>query len=138
NSLAKLPKVTQEEIDDLEALLRRVDEAAATIRAIAAALRVVVADRSVRLGDKILEPGESHTFTDVTEIAIGDGVRLEITPGGGRSLADARRQLDEARRAYQRMLDELGVASDRDALAALREREQLGDAIADLKKRLAE
>jgi DNA repair exonuclease SbcCD ATPase subunit len=138
HALARLPKVTQARLDELGTLARRVDEAEATIRAIAAAVRVIAADHPVRLGDRTLTPGEAHTFTAVTELAIGDGVRLEIAPGGGRGLADARRQLDDARHAHRRLLEELGVTSDGEAFGALREREQLGDAIAHLNERLEE
>lgn len=137
-ALARLPKIAQEQIGGLEDLVRRVDEAETTIRAIAASVRVVAADRPLRIGDRALEPGDSYTFTDVAELVVGDGVRVEITPGGGRSVADARRQRDDVRRAHARYLEQLGVASDVEARSVLREREGHDSVIAGLNAQMEE
>ena len=73
--------------------------------------------------------GQSQVVTEQTEIAVGESLRLRISPGGGTSLQEARSQAQESRRELREVLDELGIASVPDAAEALARRKDLSGKI---------
>lgn len=88
--LSKLPVLTAKDLATLRKLDREAGQAAATLEAMATGIEVLQSDTTVTLDGKALATGESCILADVGELAIGDGTRLRIRPGGGSSLSEAR------------------------------------------------
>ena len=54
----------------------------------AAGVRLLRADQPVRINGEALQSGEQRQLSSTFELQVGDGVALEITPGGGEALGD--------------------------------------------------
>ena len=117
--LAKLPEVTAPKLKKIQKLEAEVNQSEAALNAMAAGIEVLSASETVQVGDASLAVGQSQIVTEETEIAVGESLRLRISPGGGTSLQEARSQAQESRRELREGLDELGIASVPDAAEAL-------------------
>ena len=124
SALAKLPAITTAQLRTLETLGKNRERAETTLAAMAAGIEVLAADVPVTIGEASLDAGRIHVLTEDTEIVLGERIRLRITPGGGTSLAEARRNLHEAKQALQRELDARAVSSTADAAEASLRRQQ--------------
>jgi len=127
--LAKLPELTAPKLKKLQTLEAEANQSEAALKAMAAGIEVLSAGEPVRVGDASLSVGQSQVVTEQTEIAVGESLRLRISPGGGTSLQEARSQAQEARRELREVLDELGIASVPDAAEALARRKDLSGKI---------
>ena len=117
--LAKLPEVNAPKLKKLQKLETEVNQSEAALNAMAAGIEVLSASEPVRVGAASLSVGQSQVVTEQTEIAVGESLRLRISPGGGTSLQEARSQAQESRRELREELDKLGIASVSDAAEAL-------------------
>lgn len=159
--LAGLPAADQRAVQALRELEGALRESRARIAAMAAGVEVVRADQPVRIDESALEPGEQRQYSEAFTLAVGEGVQVRITPGGGEALAKARRDLAEQEAAWTAALAAAGVASleqaeqsaerrqraqqERDQLAATasgaeadRREQQLNAALASHEQRLRE
>lgn len=127
--LAKLPEVTAPKLKKLQRLETEFNQNEAALNAMAAGIEVLSAREPVHVGDASLAEGQSQIVTEPTEIAVGKLLRLRISPGGGTSLQEARRQSQESRRELREQLDELGIASVADSADALARRIELSGKI---------
>ena len=121
SELAKLPALTDR---DLEALRRKEAEAAraaATLTAAAAAVELLGGDLQVLLDGRAMAPGEPVILTDEAELAVG-GARLRIRPGGGRTLEAARSEAANAAAAFEAGLARLGVSGPAEAAGVVERR----------------
>lgn len=109
--LAKLPAIEPADLKRLEKMDTERAEAEATLRAMAAGIELLAGDQPVTAGQTSLAIGQPQIVTEDTELLIGQGVRLRISPGGGSSLAEARRRAQDARAKLTKSLDSLGVPS---------------------------
>jgi DNA repair exonuclease SbcCD ATPase subunit len=116
---AGLPGVSAGDVDDLAARVAAADQARSRVEGAAARVRVVQAGRTVTLDGVALGVGEQRLLQEETEIRVGDDVILHLVPGGGASLAELREAATVAAEALDRRLGELGVASLREAQAAV-------------------
>ena len=123
--LAKLPEVTAPKLKKLQRLEAEFNQNEAALNAMAAGIEVLSTSEAVRVGDVSLAEGQNQIVTEPTEIAVGKSLLLRISPGGGTSLQEARRQSQESRRELREQLDELGIASVADAAEALAGRTDL-------------
>ena len=64
-----------------------------------------------RIARNILLIGDQRQLSSVFELQVGEGVALEITPGGGEALGDLDGQTNAAEAAVQTCLAELGATS---------------------------
>jgi len=110
-ALAKLVAIEPADLKRLEKMDTERTEADATLRAMAAGIELLAGDQSVTMGAVPLAVGQPQIVTEDTELQIGQGVRLRISPGGGSSLAEARRRAQDARAKLTKSLDSLGVPS---------------------------
>jgi len=110
-ALAKLPFIDAKQLKRLRQLDQERAEAAAKVDAMAAAIEVVRADASVRIGDAPVEPGAARTVSETTEVAVGEGTLLRIRPGGGEGLAEARQRLQSLDASLREALEAQGVES---------------------------
>ena len=77
----------------------------------AAGVRVLRADQTVRINGEAITSSEQRQLSSVFELQVGDGVALEITPGGGEALGDLDAKTNASEAAFQACLAELGATS---------------------------
>jgi hypothetical protein len=75
----------------------------------ATGLEILHSDLTVQLNGDEISPGTPLILTEDSEIQIGTGTRLRLRPGGGTSLAEARRMAEEAQHALQQSLQKIGI-----------------------------
>jgi len=106
--LALLPTVADDDVAELARLDRARESAAATLEAIATKVEVLATPGTVTLADATLAVGTPVTITAAAELVVGDAATgatvVRISPGGGRSLAEATARLEEARTALDAAL----------------------------------
>jgi len=109
--LAKLPKVDKAKLNKIQKQQMECSNALASLRAMATGIEVISTDKPVKADGHTIKVGQQQILSDVTDVRIGAVVHLRIQPGGGSSLAEARKAETSARAALQGTLDELGIAS---------------------------
>ena len=137
-AIAKLPLVSDSQLKALNNLAREIVQATATVNAIAAKISVLTTDQTIMLDGKLLAGGDEQIFTDTAQLQIGDGVRLQIQPGGGDDLNTSRELLAATQHKQSALLAEIGVKDADEAAAALRNRESLSEMLARQTERLTE
>jgi recombinational DNA repair ATPase RecF len=121
----ELPAITGDDLARLDKLERARDAAAATLQAIATKVELTAGSRPVQLAGELLGLATAVTITAESELIVGppgDTTVVRISPGGGRSLADATRASQAADRDLSAALDGLrieSVAQARQTLARL-------------------
>jgi DNA repair exonuclease SbcCD ATPase subunit len=142
NQLNKDQKVATRVATKLEAFttravkaLRKKQQAAentqARLEAHALRLEILESDTKISIGNETIPSGGSQTLTEATEIHIGKGTRLKLTPGSSSDLDSARDQAFAAEAAFKEALQSLGVT---DLDAAERQSLELQTAENDLAK----
>ncbi|MEC7737857.1 MAG: AAA family ATPase [Cyanobacteriota bacterium] len=109
--LAAGPVIGRAELSRLRELQQAWRDAATRQQAMAAGVRVLCADQPVRINGEAIASGEQRQLSSVFELQVGEGVALEITPGGGEALGDLDGQTNAAEAAFQTCLAELGATS---------------------------
>jgi energy-coupling factor transporter ATP-binding protein EcfA2 len=109
--LHALPEVTKAVFRKIEKLKGELAEATATLKAMGVEVFVIETTEGITTAEVSLKTGESRHLTEVTEIRVGTGVRIRISPGGASKLSEARAHESDLRLKLQKMLDELGVFS---------------------------
>jgi DNA repair exonuclease SbcCD ATPase subunit len=115
-----LGQVTAADLAALVRLDRARELAEATLELIATKVEVLAASEPLTLAGSDLEIGQPVTITGVAELAVGGGAvtaRVRISPGGGRTLAEATEKRDEASAALEMAL----AASGFETIDAARE-----------------
>ena len=124
----RLPLVTTDEVEELARLDRVRESAEATLDAIATKVEVLTATAPVTLAETDLPIGSPMTITSDAELVVGGpgaNVTVRITPGGGRSLADATQRLHDARATFDAALAASGFESIESARETLAQRQAL-------------
>jgi DNA repair exonuclease SbcCD ATPase subunit len=109
--LARLPEVDDKSLEKLRSLETKVSNSAAAFNAMAAGLEVIASDQPIFAGQTSVEAGQSLVLTTDTEIRIGEAIRLQIRPGGGSSLNQARAEHQAAQESLRSLLEKIGIAS---------------------------
>lgn len=127
DELAKLPAITDADIAELSRLDRAWEAADATLRAIATRVEVTAAHAPVALANADLSIGSPVTITAAAELVVGgsDATTVKITPGGGRSLAEATQRFEEARAALDAAIAARGIETVETARLAHARRQSL-------------
>ena len=99
------------ELSRLRELQQAWRDAATRQQAMAAGVRVLRADQPVRINGEAIATGDQRQLSSVFELQVGEGVALEITPGGGEALGDLDGQTKAAETAFHTCLAELGATS---------------------------
>jgi len=105
------PVIGRSELSRLRELQQAWRDAATRQQAMAAGVRVLRADQPVRINGEALASGDQRQLSSVFELQVGEGVALEITPGGGEALGDLDAQTIAAETAFQTCLADLGASS---------------------------
>jgi recombinational DNA repair ATPase RecF len=110
----QLPAITAADVARLDKLERARDAAAATLDAIATKVELTAGPGPARLAGESLAAGAAVTITAEGELVVGppgSETILRISPGGGRSLADATRASQAAERELAAALEGLSIES---------------------------
>jgi len=100
----------QEQRQALEALrIRR--------EAMATRVRLLRASTPVALGGSALQVGEERLLSQPFGLTVGEGVELELTPGGGADLEALERERQQRQQQLERMLERQDLASFEEAEA---------------------
>lgn len=105
------PVIGRNELTSLRELQQAWRDVTTRKQAMAAGVQVLRADQSIRINGEAIATGEQRQLSSVFELQVGDGVALEITPGGGAALGDLDTQCLAAEAAFQACLTNLGVGS---------------------------
>lgn len=132
--LAKLPIVNAQDLARLRKLETTVTLANAALDAMATGVELIESTSPVYLDGKPLKTGQTRILADSGELHVGDA-RLRIRPGGGNSLAEARRQTDTARDALTTALQKLALRDLEYAATALEQRQTLEPKITGIEVR---
>ena len=109
--LAAGPVIGRAELSRLRELQQAWRDAATRQQAMAAGVRVLRADQPVRINGEAIATGDQRQLSSVFELQVGEGVALEITPGGGEALGDLDGQTKAGEAAFHSCLAELGASS---------------------------
>lgn len=109
--LAALPPISRGDLQTLRDLQQRARDARTRHQAMAAGVRLLRANQSVRINGEPLQSGEQRQLCSTFELQVGDGVALEITPGGGQALGDLEAACVSAELAFSDQLRHHAVAT---------------------------
>lgn len=137
-ALARLPAIDAQDPDRFRELDETRIRAETALENVAARLQVESADAPVVIDGDPVAPGEERTIFDESTIAVGQGVRIRVTPGGGKSLAEARQDAATAARACREFLEERSVPDYATLTSLLDRRREIARDRDDLVRRLAE
>jgi len=130
--LTGLPSVNKQALQQLRQLEQQLRDAQTRQQAMAAGVKLLRADQPVRLDGKPLQVGDEQRLSTVFQLQVGDGVVLEIAPGGGQALEDLERTLQSANEQLTESLAALNVASVEAAEELLEQRNALEQQLAAL------
>ncbi|MEB3333020.1 MAG: hypothetical protein VKI83_11080 [Synechococcaceae cyanobacterium] len=130
--LAALPPLGRADLQQLRDLQQRSRDARTRQQAMAAGVRLLRADQPVRINCEPLQSGEQRLLSSTFELQVGDGVALEITPGGGEALGDLEAACIAAEGAFRERLAQLAVSSLEAADQAVEQRAALEQQLAAL------
>ncbi len=109
--LASGPVIDRSELSRLRELQQAWRDATTRQQAMAAGVRVLRADQPVRINGEAIASGDQRQLSSVFELQVGEGVALEISPGGGEAMGDLDAQITAAETAFQTCLADLGASS---------------------------
>jgi hypothetical protein len=123
--LDALPPIDGAALAALQGLEQARRDADTRLGAMAAGVELLRADLPVTLAGQPLEPGTDLRLSEASELQVGSGVVLRISPGGGQALALAHQQRQQGETALLAALGSLGVASLGAAETLARQRQAL-------------
>ena len=116
--LSGLPGISKPSLQELRQLEQQLRDTQTRLEAMAAGVKLLKADQPVRLDGQPLQVGEEQRLSAVFQLQVGDGVVLEIAPGGGQALGDLEQTVQSARdqlaaRLATLQLDSVAAAEER-------------------------
>lgn len=128
--LAALPKLSKQGLQELRQLAQQQRDARTRLQAMAAGVKLLRGDQPVRLDGQPLQVGEEQRLSTVFQLQVGEGVVLEIAPGGGQALGELERTAQRAGAQLAVRLAALGVAGVEAAAELLEQRMALEQQLA--------
>lgn len=135
-ALSKFPTISAAQLESLRRLESQIGQAESALNAIAAGIELVSSDQAVLLDGQPLESGKPRVITEASELTLGTSTRLRIRPGGGTSLAESRRSLDDSRKKLTTALDQLAVKTPAEAAEIVTTRQVIEQRIANTELQL--
>ena len=130
--LSGLPAISKPSLLELRGLEQQLRDALTRQEAMAAGVKLLKADQPVRLDGRPLQVGDEQRLSAVFQLQVGDGVVLEIAPGGGQALGDLEQTVQDARNQLATQLAALKVDTVVAAEALLEQRNALDQQLAAL------
>jgi len=109
--LGGLPGISKASLQELRQLEQQLRDTQTRLGAMAAGVKLLKADQTVRLDGQPLQVGDEQRLSAVFQLQVGDGVVLEIAPGGGQALEDLEQTVRNARDQLTSRLAALNLAS---------------------------
>jgi len=133
-TLADLPTITAEQVRSLRRAEQAIAQAEARLEAMATSIEVLQSDQAIQLGGALIQPGERRQLNRISDLQIGDGVRLRVSPGGGDALPQSQAQLERCRHDCGQLAKQLGVANSEAAEAIEQQRRSLEQELSTLRQ----
>ena len=130
--LSGLPAISKPSLLELRRLEQQLRDALTRQEAMAAGVKLLKADQPVRLDGRPLQVGDEQRLSAVFQLQVGDGVVVEIAPGGGEALGDLEQAVQDAREQLEARLAALKVVSVAAAEDLLEQRTGLEQQLAAL------
>lgn len=132
--LAGLPEITAEQVKQLRQAEQDLAQASARCEAMAASVEILRSDQTIQLNGDVLPEGERRLIQASTRLQVGEGVVLELCPGGGEALPQALERQRQSQQQLERLQQELGLNSSDAAEAIERQRQSLSSNLANLRQ----
>ena len=132
--LLELAPIDQETVRALRQAEQQLAQAQARSQAMATAVALLDADQSVSVGGRPLLPGETLQLSRAAELSIGSGVRLRISPGGGKANLEAAEALEARAQSLLNLQQQAGVDSSEAAEQIAGQRQELERELARLRQ----
>ena len=132
--LLELAPIDQETVRALRQAEQQLAQAQARSQAMATALALLDADQAVSVGGRPLLPGETLQLSRAAELSIGSGVRLRISPGGGKANLEAAEALEARAQSLLNLQQQAGVDSSEAAEQIAGQRQELERELAHLRQ----
>ena len=133
-SLAQLAPIDAAAVKALRQAEQQWAQAEARSQAMATAVSLIESDQPVSLAGQPLSPGETVQLNGSAELAVGCGVRLRISPGGGEATAQAAAALQHSGAALRELQISIGVANSEAAEVIAQQRQALELELANLRQ----
>ncbi len=133
-SLAQLAPIDAAAVKALRQAEQQWAQAEARSQAMATAVSLIETDQPVSLAGQPLSPGETVQLNGSAELAVGCGVRLRISPGGGEATAQAAAALQHSGAALRELRSAIGVANSEAAEVIAQQRQALELELANLRQ----
>ena len=133
-TLADLPTITAEQVRSLRRAEQAVAQAEARLEAMATSIEVLQSDQAIQLGGALIQPGERRQLNRISDLQVGDGVRLRVSPGGGDALPQSQAQLERCHQDCGLLAKQLGVANSEAAEAIEQRRRSLEQELSTLRQ----
>ena len=132
--LLELAPIDQETVRALRQAEQQLAQAQARSQAMATAVALLDADQVVSVGGQPLLPGETLQLSRAAELSIGSGVRLRISPGGGKANLEAAEALEARAQSLLNLQQQAGVGSSEAAEQIAGQRQELERELARLRQ----
>ena len=132
--LLELAPIDQETVRALRQAEQQLAQAQARSQAMATAVALLDADQAVSVGGQPLLPGETLQLSSAAELSIGSGVRLRISPGGGKANLEAAEALEARAQSLLNLQQQAGVDSSEAAEQIAGQRQELERELARLRQ----
>jgi len=123
--LSALPEITADQVRQLRQAEQALAQATARREAMAASLEVLNSDQTIVLNGAILNRGERQRLEAPAQLQVGNGVLLEIRPGGGEALSQALAQQQSCQQQLAQLQHSLNLNNSEQAETIERERQRL-------------
>lgn len=130
--LAGLPSINKQTLLELRRLEQQLRDAQTRQEVMAAGVKLLKADQPVRLDGQPLQVGDEQRLSSVFQLQVGDGVVLEIAPGGGQALEDLEHTVQSDKEQLATRLGALQIANVAAADELLEQRTALEQQLAGL------
>lgn len=127
-----LPSISKPKLLQLRQLEQQLRDAQTRQEAMAAGVKLLKADQPVRLDGQPLQVGDEQRLSTVFQLQVGEGVLIEIAPGGGQALSDLEQTVQTTREQLETRLVALKVDSVAAAEGLLEQRTGLDQQLAAL------
>lgn len=132
--LLGLAPIDQETVRALRQAEQQLAQAQARSQAMATAVALLDTDQAVTVGGQPLLPGETMQLSRASELSIGSGVRLRISPGGGKANLEAAEALEARAQSLLNLQQQAGVDSSEAAEQIAGQRQELERELARLRQ----
>ena len=132
--LEALPKINRKELQLLQSLNQKLRDTLTRKESMATGITVVRSNQVIRLNGEELRLGEQKQLSQKFQIEVGDGVSLEIKPGGIDSLNNLESQYQNQKKELEAALSRLGIESIPVAEKCLEQRVTFENQLSGLEK----